>query len=149
MYLLNNLISSKKGMETVISTLADMKIVCHDLRKELYNHGENQCVEDKTVGIILTKEMLLDCSYMYCLEVVHSLFKKRKMEVVTGLYGVEMEELPNRAQWLLKTCLLVIQCEADEKAFGYFCAGRILKSIYERTNNISGENQHIFIEEIE
>lgn len=131
MYLLNNLKDSQDVMDTVMETLTSMSITYRDFKEELCEQGERLDVGDGTIGIILTREMLLDCSCMYCLEAARNLFEKKHMDVVTGLYGLDKEELPKRVQWLFKTCLLVIQCEADQSMFGYFCAGRILKNIYQ------------------
>lgn len=130
MYLLSDFMCDKQKIEPVMRTFSDLKIVYQDLKKELDEQGKNLNEDDGMIGIILTKEMLMDSSYLYYLEMVHSLFMHKKMDVVTALYGIDAFELPRRAEWLLGTCLIKMQCEMDQYMFSYYCAGRILNNMY-------------------
>lgn len=104
---------------------------------------------EKGVLIVLTSYLITDIEALIELDIIKRLFKDGKVKVFTFSYGIALEELPERMEWLKETNLMqidgseaiyegichIIECHLEqqmEKAGGIHVCRKVVETFIEK-----------------
>lgn len=126
MYICHSLNKKETNARAVLCHMENWGLV---VSKAYENYGQfmesdyhqiwNQIAMEKNVLIVLTPCLKEDIEALIELDIIKNLFTDGKVKVFTFSYGISLEELPDRMEWLKKTELM--QIDGTESIYEGIC----------------------------